>query len=82
MFAEIQGRGIARNIFLDGNTFTNSLSVSKKHFVYDLGVGITMGLGHFKYPVTFSFNIVWRSREFDLQQGKDNFGSALITIGY
>jgi lipid A 3-O-deacylase len=35
-FASAQGRAVGRNIFLDGNTFRRSLSVSKKNFVADL----------------------------------------------
>jgi lipid A 3-O-deacylase len=82
LFAEIQGRGVAQNIFLDGNTFTNSHSVSKRNFVWDAGGGIILGFGHFKYPVFVSFSFVLRDREFTFQQGRDNFGSALIGVQY
>lgn len=34
VFTEIQGRGVFQNIFLDGNTFSNSHSVEKKKFVW------------------------------------------------
>jgi lipid A 3-O-deacylase len=33
LFASFEGRAVARNIFLDGNTFTDSHSIDKKTFV-------------------------------------------------
>jgi hypothetical protein len=81
-FAEIQGRAVAQNIFLDGNTFVDSLSVEKRPFVHDLATGIVLGFGQLSLPVFFSFNVVWRGREFELQQGKDSFGSITVGIQY
>ena len=82
LFAEIQGRVVVHNIFLDGNTFAESMSVDKRTFVRDLTTGIVLGFGQFKLPVFFCFSIVWRGREFDLQKGDDSFGSAMIGIQY
>jgi hypothetical protein len=39
LFFGTQGRAVARNIFLDGNTFQNSRSVSKEPVVADLIIG-------------------------------------------
>jgi lipid A 3-O-deacylase len=82
LFAEIQGRGVSHNIFLDGNTFTDSHSVTKRNLVWDAGGGLVLGFGHFKYPVYLSFSYVLRDREYTLQQGRNNFGSALIGVQY
>ena len=82
LYAEVQGRAVAHNIFLDGNTFANSQSVAKRRFVQDLATGITLGFGQFSMPVFLSFSLIWRGREFDLQNGEDNFGSAMIGIQY
>jgi hypothetical protein len=82
IYAEVQGRGVAHNIFLDGNTFTRSLSVEKRNFVWDAGAGFTLGLGQFHYPLYFSFHITWRGREFRQQYRRDSFGSALVGIQY
>lgn len=82
LHAGTHGRTVLRNIFLDGNTFRNSLSVDKRAFVHDISVGVTMGFGQFTTPIFLSFSIVWRGREFDLQQGENSFGSALIGFQY
>jgi len=82
LYAEVQGRAVAHNIFLDGNTFANSQSVAKRRFVQDLATGITLGFGQFSMPVFLSFSLIWRGREFDLQNGEANFGSAMIGIQY
>jgi hypothetical protein len=82
LFAELQGRGVVHNIFLDGNTFTNSHSVTKRNFVWDASSGLVLGFGHFKYPVFLSFSFVWRDHEFVNQQDRNSFGSASICIQY
>ncbi|MBS0529586.1 MAG: lipid A deacylase LpxR family protein [Proteobacteria bacterium] len=38
-FGGFEGRAVARNIFLDGNTFENSIHVTRNPFVLDLVVG-------------------------------------------
>jgi len=82
LFAELQGRAVARNLFLDGNTFRNSLSVKKRHLVGDAAVGVIFGFGQFRHPLSLAFSFVWRGREFELQQGSNSFGSAQIGIHY
>lgn len=82
LFAELQGRAVARNLFLDGNTFRNSLSVKKRLLVGDAAAGVVFSFGQIKYPLSITFSFVWRGREFDLQQGSNNFGSAQIGIHY
>lgn len=51
-FAGIRGNGIARNIFLDGNTFHNSHHVTKLPFGFDTEVGVGTQI--------FPFALVWR----------------------
>jgi len=82
VFAEVQGRGVARNIFLDGNTFTDSHSVDRNKFVWDTATGFILGFGQSRPSIFFSFSLVWRGEEFDQQRGNDSFGSALIGIQY
>ncbi len=70
VFAGVDGRAVARNIFLDGNTFKDSHSVDKKYFVYDLKGGLSIRLHSWR----FDYSLVRRSKEFD--QGKDQtYGS-------
>src|SRR5262249_44883781 len=42
LFAGAEGRLVARNIFLDGNTFHDSPSVDKKNWVGDFQAGLAM----------------------------------------
>jgi lipid A 3-O-deacylase len=71
-FFGTQGRAVARNIFLDGNTFQNSRSVVKEPVVADLIIGAELfSKGGFR----FGFSLVARTPEFRKQMGIDNFGS-------
>jgi lipid A 3-O-deacylase len=72
VFFGTQGRAVARNIFLDGNTFQNSRSVVKEPVVADLIVGTELfSMGGLR----FGFSLVARTPEFRKQQGMDTFGS-------
>jgi lipid A 3-O-deacylase len=77
VFASVDGRAVARDIFLDGNTFKDSPSVDKKPFVADLGYGAGVIAG--RWQLTFSQ--VYRTREFKGQPFYHNeFGS--VTLSY
>ena len=82
VFAGAQGRVIAHNIFLDGNTFADSLSVDSKTLGWDATAGMALTFGHLPYPVMISFSHVWRGKEFDGQEGADKFGSAQLTMRF
>lgn len=78
VFAGAEGRAIARSIFLDGSTFTDSHSVDKETFVYDLKAGASVRYGALRFTYTF----VRRSKEFDplpagggRASGEHDFGS-------
>lgn len=70
-FAGLQGRFVAHNIFLDGNTFRDSHRVDKKNWVGDANFGVAVLLGRFKISYTNAF----KSREFDGQNKFSRFGS-------
>lgn len=76
LFAGTEGRAIARNIFLDGNTFRDSPSVDKKHFVADLNAGLSTTYGR----TQISYTLNWRSEEFHGQDDNAIFGA--ISVGY
>jgi lipid A 3-O-deacylase len=78
LFAGVDGRAVARNIFLDGNTFKDSPSVDKKLFVGDLTLGAAMTLGD--YRLSYSYNV--RSPEFDHEEGSSAFGSVTLTARF
>ena len=71
LFAGAEGRAVARDIFLDGNTFRDSPSVDKKPLVADFEIGIVATLGSMRA----SFTQIYRTKEFYGQKGDDRFGS-------
>jgi len=71
LFAGAQGRLVAHNIFLDGNTFRESHSVDKKHWVGDASFGVALLLGRFKIAYTNAF----KTREFEGQPKHSRYGS-------
>jgi len=76
VFAAVDGRLVLRDIFLDGNTFTDSPSVHKKLLVGDFILGASLSYRRWK----FSYSHVLRTEEFRGQDGTQKFGS--ITISY
>lgn len=77
-FTALGGRAIARDIFLDGNTFRGSHDVDKKHFVGDAIIGVSVLYQGLK----ISFAEVFRSKEFDGQRRAHNFGSVSISLSF
>lgn len=78
LFAGLDGRAVARNIFLDGNTFKDSYSVDKKPLVLDATAGIAFTLGD--YRLAYSYN--YRTKEFDGQDDAAAFGSLTLTAKF
>ena len=70
-FAAIDGRVVARNIFLDGNTFADSHDVEKELFVADISIGLSVT--YKKYRLSFAHT--YRSKEFMKQVEPHNFGT-------
>ncbi|WP_395736896.1 lipid A deacylase LpxR family protein [Prosthecobacter sp.] len=76
MFARAEGRAVARNIFLDGNTFRSSHSVDKNVFVADLSLGMAMNWRNSK----LSYAFIYRTREYKGQPEGQLFGSVMLSI--
>lgn len=76
IFAGIEGRALARNIFLDGNSFRDSPNVDKNYLVGDA----TVGLATTWDDVRLSYSVTYRTREFKGQDEGSLFGS--ISLGY
>jgi hypothetical protein len=74
-FAGTQGRAIGRNMFLDGNTFRDSHSVNSKPFVADFQAGLAIAFG----SARLSFAQIWRTKEFEGQDGHDEFGAVNLS---
>ena len=78
-FGACDGRAVARDIFLDGNTFRTSRSVAKETFVADFSGGVGLIAG----PWQLTYTQVWRTREFKTQRGNyNNFGSVTLSRAY
>lgn len=75
-FFAVDGNAIARNIFLDGNTFRDSHSVDKEHYVADFVGGIGIIIHRFK--ITYSY--VYRTKEFKSQKFRQQYGA--ISMSY
>ena len=75
-FAGTEARLVARNIFLDGNTFQDSASVTRKPFVADLTAGVTAVFQHGRATLSY----VRRSEEFTTQDGYDQFLSISLAF--
>ncbi|KJS43624.1 MAG: membrane protein, partial [Rhodospirillaceae bacterium BRH_c57] len=78
LFAGVEGRAVARNIFLDGNTFRDSMSVSKLPFVGDIQAGVAVTVG----DVRVAYTQVIRSREYREQPDPDTFGSVSVSVRF
>ena len=75
-FAGVDGRAVARNIFLDGNSFDdNSPGVDKKPLVGDAVAGVAFTL----YDYRLSYTANYRSKEFYGQEKDTFFGSLTLT---
>lgn len=78
IFTGFEGRAVGRNIFLDGNTFKNSRSVDKKHFVGDIMAGLVFNFSKFRLAYTH----VLRTKEFSGQSGLEEYGALTITARF
>lgn len=74
-FVSVDGRAVARDIFLDGNTWKNSHSVDKENFVADIAIGLSFLIRNWK----FSYAQVSRTREFKGQADHHEYGSLSIS---
>lgn len=78
LFAGAEGRYIARNIFLDGNTFESSHSVDKENWVGDLQTGIAITYNDWRIAYTH----VFRTREYETQGDAESFGAFTVSTQF
>lgn len=78
VWAGADARLVARNIFLDGNTFRDSASVDRKPFVWDAQAGVAATWGYQR----LGFTLVRRSAEFTGQGRSDKFGQLTYSFMY
>ncbi|MGH1403460.1 MAG: lipid A deacylase LpxR family protein [Alphaproteobacteria bacterium] len=75
IFAGVEGRLVGRDIFLDGNTFSNSHSVDKNNLVGDLSAGAALSYGDYR----LSYTLNYRTKEFRTQNDESIFGSLTLS---
>lgn len=75
LFASVEGRGVARDIFLDGNTFRDSQSVDKEYFVGDMQLGVAVMWESWR----LSYTHVTRSPQFE-NDDWSTFGSLALSF--
>ncbi|HWA11196.1 MAG TPA: lipid A deacylase LpxR family protein [Opitutaceae bacterium] len=79
VFGAADGRAVARDIFLDGNTWQDGPHVDKEPFVADLSYGFGLIGGRWQ----FTFSQVERTKEFRTQQENCNkFGSVTLSCAF
>ena len=77
-FLAVDGRAVAHNILLDGNTFRDSHSVDKEPFVADF-IG---GIGLIIYQVKITYSLVYRTKEFETQRDEQRFGAIALSFTF
>ncbi|MFP4360513.1 MAG: lipid A deacylase LpxR family protein [Alphaproteobacteria bacterium] len=78
VFAGVEGRAVARDLFLDGNTFQDSRSVDKKPLVTEASVGAA-----WLFPGgRLSYTHVFRTEEFRRQESTSSFGSLSLSLNF
>ena len=78
IFAGGKARAVAQNIFLDGNTFRDSLSVDKKALVGEIEAGFAVRAGR----VSLGYNHVWRTREYEGEPTGQDFGAVTLSASF
>jgi hypothetical protein len=78
VYAGVEGRAVARNIFLDGNTWQDSRSVERIPGVGDASLGAVAMWGSVRLAASYTF----RSREFEAQPRAAQYGSLSLSARF
>lgn len=77
LFLGFEGRAVAHNIFLDGNTFKDSPSVDKNVLVGELRAGVSAMLGRYR----LAYAQVFRTAQFQ-GQVRETFGALSLSTAF
>lgn len=77
-FATLDGRAVAHNAFLDGNTFQGSHHIDKCIFVGELRTGLVLAFRRADISATYAM----RTREYRGQPGNESFGSIAFNFKF
>jgi len=75
VFGGAAARAVARNIFLDGNTFRDGPSVEKEILVGEFQAGLSMNIGR----INISYTQVWRTRQYETEPDGHGFGALSLS---
>jgi len=78
VFFAFDGQAVARNIFLDGNTFLDSHSVEKKPLTTNILTGLSLTAGGFNLSLTYVF---W-TKKFVSEKQKHSFAAFNLSYAY
>jgi hypothetical protein len=78
IFGGADARLVLWNIFLDGNSFTESHDVSKNHLVGSAHFGAALAFGRVRLTATQ----VFRTQEYDGQGDPDTYGSLSMSVNF
>ncbi len=78
VFLGFESRLVARDIFLDGNTFKDSHSVEKEKLVGDMQFGLVYLVGRWR----LAFSNMVRTKEFATQEVNTHYGAVNISFSY
>ncbi len=78
VFGGALGRLVARNLFLDGNSFKSSPHLTKIPAVGDFEAGAALLFGHWRLAYTY----LYRTQEFEHEAGDDHYGSLDLTFRF
>jgi lipid A 3-O-deacylase len=82
-FGRLEGRAVAHNIFLDGNTWRDSHSVDRIPWVADMSWGFSFAWRLHPTNLTtmeLTYLNTHRTREFEGQKGSDRLGSLSLLV--
>jgi len=78
VFTTVEGRAVARNIFLDGNTFARSPHVDKDILVGSLQLGAALTYRNAR----LSYTHVFMTKEYKTQTGAARFGALTLSMRF
>ncbi|MFQ3786751.1 lipid A deacylase LpxR family protein [Halomonas sp. A29] len=78
VFAALQGRYVAHNLLLDGNTVRDSHSVDRRELVGDAVLGLALTWEKWQVSVAH----VWRSKEFEEQESSTVHGALSMSYRF
>jgi lipid A 3-O-deacylase len=78
LFGGIGGRAVARNIFLDGNTFREGPHVEKENFVGEAQMGLAITIS----DTRISYTHIMRTDQFKGQTSPDEYGAVTVSVRF